>query len=234
MNHYAKYVSQQSLLPTQDPVGSLWKEVIPQEALQHGFLLHGLLALTALHLAHSHLLESSRYLSLFDRHQTIALAQYRDNIRTGITSDNSGAMYALAAIISMSSMARSCAIAASQSEPRAFSIEQIAEVLLLTTGVRDISSIAADHIKLTPMAALFDGHSMPHSQEARVILPAELRRHLDCVREMLQVQVGEPEVLKHCSEAFDSLVYIYHNTRYFSLVQDFRSSHVWRWTVRTI
>jgi hypothetical protein len=134
MHHYSDHVVNTPLAASEN-IQRLWKTTIPQQALQHAMLLHGLLALSALSLAYMRPAESAKYLSLCDKHQTIAIAGYRTVLNGEITPHNAHALFALASTISISSMARAGARASAQPAPRFISLDEIAEMFLLTRSV---------------------------------------------------------------------------------------------------
>ncbi|KAJ5698183.1 hypothetical protein N7462_000188 [Penicillium macrosclerotiorum] len=79
---------------------SVWRSSVPEEALSHPFLMHGILALSALHLART-VLESSRrtaYLNRAVAHQNQALALFRE-LLGDINDANAKAMFAFASIV---------------------------------------------------------------------------------------------------------------------------------------
>lgn len=131
MHHYSSFLSKQPMA-VRSTFLHLWQNTIPNEALKHKFLCHGLLALTALNLAHLRPTESAKYQTLADRHQTVALSGFRTTLTSGITLETSGALFALASVVSMSSMARSCASAAARPPPEFMTTGEIAEVFFLT------------------------------------------------------------------------------------------------------
>ena len=118
MHHYSSNVFRAGL-GTRKQVEYLWQEYIPQQALKHTFLMHGLLALSALHLAYRNPTTSTRYLQLCDKHQSIALSSFRTSLSADMTQDLADALFALASTISVSSMARSCAVAAATQQAKA-------------------------------------------------------------------------------------------------------------------
>lgn len=76
----------------------VWQNTIPQIAFSNHFLLHGLLAISALHLAY---LQPSRKASLYAEaslHQNEALTLYQ-SVTANITSENCNACYAFSTIV---------------------------------------------------------------------------------------------------------------------------------------
>ncbi|MCJ1383311.1 hypothetical protein MMC17_006424 [Xylographa soralifera] len=77
-----------------------WQDVIPKEAESYPFLMHGLLAITALDLARSHPSRQQFYLDLAIRHQDMAIILFRPTLN-GITEKNSSAVFAYSAVAAM-------------------------------------------------------------------------------------------------------------------------------------
>ncbi|KAM5482330.1 hypothetical protein McanCB56680_003699 [Microsporum canis] len=81
---------------------NIWKNVIPAEAIKHPFLMHGLLALAALHIIEcsdpddeeSH----RKYSALANRHQSLALNAFRPQL-DNISSSNCHAVFAFSSLI---------------------------------------------------------------------------------------------------------------------------------------
>lgn len=78
----------------------VWRNVVPEEALSHPFLMHGILALSALHLARTGPEPSRRaaYLNRAVTHQNQALALFRE-LLGDINESNAKAMFAFAGIV---------------------------------------------------------------------------------------------------------------------------------------
>lgn len=114
------------------------------EALDHPFLLHGLLSLSAIWLARARPDESRKYLRLFDKHQAVAISQYRTVLSGPVTDDMANALFALSSCISISSMARSCLTGASRSPTPYMEIGDIAELAALCGGVRDVIRVVRE------------------------------------------------------------------------------------------
>ncbi|KAJ5757113.1 uncharacterized protein N7511_007295 [Penicillium nucicola] len=80
-----------------DPV---WRTNVPEEALSHPFLMHGVLAVSALHLARTGPDPSNRasYLNRAVAHQNQALALFRE-LLGDVNENNAKAMFAFAGIV---------------------------------------------------------------------------------------------------------------------------------------
>lgn len=80
-----------------DPI---WRNIVPEEALSHPFLMHGILALSSLHLARTGPEPSRRasYLNRAVAHQNQALALFR-GLLGDVNETNAKAMFAFAGIV---------------------------------------------------------------------------------------------------------------------------------------
>ena len=135
--------------------------------------MHGILALSALHLAYENPDEAARYLQLCDKHQTIALKRFRTILSSDFDPKLADTLFALASVISVSSMARSCAVAEGARFEKVINMDDVTELFFLTRGVRDVIHLAYDHIKQSPMGEMFEGHHNPASD--KVVLPQQVR-----------------------------------------------------------
>ena len=121
MHHYREFIVS-TLVGRRTEISALWTNGIPNEAFRHRFLLHGLLSMSALSLAHQRPEESSRYLQLADKHQAVALSGFRNALAGVITVDLSSALFALSSCISVLSVARACIVAARMPSPKIIDI----------------------------------------------------------------------------------------------------------------
>ncbi|KAK3673923.1 hypothetical protein LTR78_006125 [Recurvomyces mirabilis] len=227
MQYYSTYLTKERVL-FKNGSGLLWQEVIPQEALKHAFLLHGLLALSALHLAYNHPEQASRCLRMCDRHQGAALVKFREALSGALTEENSAALFALATVMSVLSLARSHAMVAYNPEPRALDMDAISEGVVMAHGVRAITSSAHEFLVKHPLSQLFYGYTMPDEARTTTYLPESVLSHFTAVEQMLR-QKCEAETFKACLDAWNELVDIYHHLTYFLRLGPVESGIVWRW-----
>jgi hypothetical protein len=93
--------STHQILARNERVDPVWRILVPKEALSHPFLMHGILALSALHLARTH--DDHRrptYLGTAVAHQNQALAYFRESLND-INASNAKAMFAFASIVAI-------------------------------------------------------------------------------------------------------------------------------------
>lgn len=137
----------------------LWKTYIPQAAATHPSLMHAILALAALHQAWLHPTprERNHYLSIFDRHHTIAIAAFRARL-ANFHPEASEHLFAMSTLISVCAMAGVPIRCTSADPPVYMTMDDVAELFLLTRGVREVITIARDWVIQGPLSIMFYGH----------------------------------------------------------------------------
>lgn len=225
MHHYHRDTFLQPLGIRED-CQHLWRENIPREAIKHSFLMHGILALSALHIAHTRPSEADKYLRSCDKHQTKALEMFRTVLCTDITPEISTALFALSSTISILSMGRSCADAMLMPEPRCVSMEQVAELFLLTRGVRDLIHTCMDWVSAGPLGPMLDGNNVPDQHDVQ--LPVAVQKHFINLQYMLEECCGV-EYRPECERALRRLEDIYHNVLKASATGEVETGQIWQW-----
>ncbi|KAK2038519.1 fungal Zn binuclear cluster domain-containing protein [Colletotrichum somersetense] len=112
----------------------LWKTTVPEMACSHKFVMHGLLALAALHYAHFRPQELKKWDIISVHHQNLALRFFALRL-TDINKDNCKAYFILATLIFL---VRICSIAHSDILGRTISLNDVTQSLMLLQGVRSI------------------------------------------------------------------------------------------------
>lgn len=138
----------------------IWKSYIPKEALSHPFLMHGLLAIAALHLIECCEDEGSsrrKYIELATRHQNLALASFRPQL-SNITPSNCHAIFAFSSLIA----ALAFAFSKSAGNIRAGEpVEQVLQDFFLFRGVESVLTAFWDIIRKGKLGALVRRPSDP-------------------------------------------------------------------------
>jgi hypothetical protein len=205
----------------------LWQDHIPELATKHTFLMHGLLALSALHLATMRPAQVNKYASLCDKHQASALASYRQ-ILTHITDDVAEALFALSTILSISSLARATLKASQMEAAPHISVESICELLYLTRGVREVKEATGERVSRGPFSIVLQGHEL--TADVQVNLSPKISsvfRELDM---MVHVNCADQEQRRSCSEAVTHLRDVFEGTLGKYHINDLEMGQVWRWT----
>lgn len=103
MHHYSTAVC--FTLADKEEILSAWQFEVPKFAFRHEFLLHGLLALSALHFRHINpQIRHSMYGDIARNHQSLALSAYIPLLQE-INQENSNALFAFSAILGATSFA---------------------------------------------------------------------------------------------------------------------------------
>jgi hypothetical protein len=133
---------------------SIWSTSVPQIALQHPFLMHGILAISALHLARLHPEQRQEYTVLAAKHENIALPMYRSEA-VNITEQNCAAVFAFSALVVVYAMA-----SPNQSGGFLFSgaggVDGLPEWIHLLRGLSAVLSSVRHWLITTPLAPLLD------------------------------------------------------------------------------
>lgn len=143
--------------------------------------------------------------------------------------------FVFAALVSASSMARSSVVNSVQPPPQSIDVDDIAEVVLLTRGVRDVTSMFWEEVRTGPMSYLTKGHEMPDDQRPHARLPDAVNNHFDLVAEMIRSRCSdEPHILDMCSSAWSALREVYLHLSYFKQIDEVHSGQIWRWPVSAV
>lgn len=96
MHHYSTLTY--ATLSRKADMQRIWQVVIPQEGYAHEFLMRGILAVSALHIAHLSPEKSSIFSEISSYHQDIALKEFRATL-SNITTHNRVAVFAFATLL---------------------------------------------------------------------------------------------------------------------------------------
>ena len=223
MYHYATTVC--DIVGVRDNLVHIWRDYIPPQAIKHPFLMHGILALAALHMAYVHPASSTQHLQTCDKHQAIALEKFRSVLLSPVDPQLADARFALAATLSVSAMARSCAGIGSG----ALELSTIAELFILTKGVKDMIQLSFEHVRTGPMAALLQPRLCP--EPTLVSLPPSVSERLDAVQHMLIKSGMDSNALQHCQAALLELRGLYQNIAFILRTGHVELGDVSRWQV---
>ncbi|KAL4951369.1 hypothetical protein BDW69DRAFT_39476 [Aspergillus filifer] len=155
----------------------VWRTYVPEEALAHPFLMHGILAFAALHIACTRpsvspgFGESGHdrdYLQIAISHQDQALALYREKLGD-ITTSNAKAMFAFASIIVLYAFGFP-----RTAEPGNTAVGDLLQAFVLARGIQ--------HILNQAMNAIFDDYTwglLQNFNNYDPVLPIEAQAALD-------------------------------------------------------
>lgn len=123
-----------SALSRDESTKDIWREFVPREAVSEPFLMHGVLALSALHLARlSSDARRSTYMGIAVGHQNKALALFRP-VLGSIDASNCNATFALSSIVTV------FAFGFPQSGPMdtLAAVDDLYQVFLLSRGMQQV------------------------------------------------------------------------------------------------
>ncbi|KAL4991783.1 hypothetical protein BDW68DRAFT_184686 [Aspergillus falconensis] len=124
---------------------AIWRKHVPEQALSYPFLMHGILALSALHIACTRTPRApddarSVYLHVAISHQDQALALFREQLGD-INTNNGKAMFAFASITVFYAFGFP-----RTPEPGSSAVSDLVQAFVLTRGVQDILNQSMDTI----------------------------------------------------------------------------------------
>lgn len=120
----------------------MWRIVGPKEAIHHPFLMHEILAYSALHMAWSQPDQRKSYHSLGIHHQDLAIRALR-KILPSMTAENAGVLFATSALVTLSVFGSKALDAQMpESNPRPSTIDDLLDIFALIQGVDCILSWA--------------------------------------------------------------------------------------------
>lgn len=225
MHHYSQHTCPVTF-GSDKTLQCLWQEHVPREASRHPFLMHGLLAFTALHLALSLPTQATKYAAICDEHEAQALAPYRHALKD-ITKDGLDALFAFSSILCMSSICKANLRVSQASGPDYITLDDICELLYLTRGVREIKETSSEALFRSAFWVMLLGNDF-HGEES-VVLSHELRQVLRGLEGMIHECCLDAEQSRLCTEALRLLRKMYKVAVFFQSRDKLQLSHVWCW-----
>ena len=147
MHHYARSIYQTL---GDGPVNEhIWVDSVPREAFRHVFLMHGLLALSALHLSLTTFTDKRENMDLAIRHYTAALNLYTSALNN-VNEQNCHALFAF------SSVAAIIAFAMSQVSSHADGtlMQDTLEIFRMLRGINVVVQVSLEWIENGPLGGL--------------------------------------------------------------------------------
>lgn len=172
-----------------EEVKYIWQIVVPKEAIAQKFLMHEILAFSALHLAHLRPDQARAYSVLSDHHQGIAVNTIRNLLSSTITSENCNALFAASAIITLTGFA-------SNFTETAPPLDDILDLFLLIRGMHGILKSAWDKIMQGPLARIIKSGLDPPPQP----LLEELLCHVEDLKSCLDSKLVRSDVQSLCMD----------------------------------
>lgn len=226
MHHYSVYTSSELSTTNLQP---LLQHDVFKQAAKHPFLMHGLLAISALHLADKEPASAAEYLPLSIHHQNLAISSFRSAL-VAISEENCHAVFAQASVISMSSMFLACV--RSRVDPHYEpSVDEFIEPYILTRGIGDVVATARDWIIKGPLAVMLDGHVLPNVEHTTI--PYAVQSHFDNIRDKFRNSFQDEEELSALLDALASLEYICKELATGMKGSEDNPGLVWKWPFAT-
>lgn len=192
MGHFTS--STAHTISSRTEVQQLWQSVIPEEAIAYPFLVHGMLALSAMHLASLRPSQRARYEQCCRRHQAEAIPSYRQAIQN-IRPEASGPVFAMASLVALLSLATISDNALPREQTSSKSQPTFIDVMSIFTVIRGLEAIFLHGTPLwhniinSHYRVAVTGHTAIDSQEFELPANVELRyRQLatDCLDTLLE------------------------------------------------
>ena len=188
----------------------LWRVIVPEMAMTHPFLMHGLLAVSAMHLSFLRQHDRSKYETQSSYHQALASSQLR-SVLTNITSENCSAAFGLCALLTLISMI-SIARRSNMERDRSGTsfVDDIVHHFMLTRGIGGVlgdhwGAIMAGPLKILSTDRLEDPDSYslpPHIAQQFAVLRTGI---------LPSLVSSDPAALQTSVVALDGLELVYKN-----------------------
>ncbi|KAF1967796.1 hypothetical protein BU23DRAFT_378434, partial [Bimuria novae-zelandiae CBS 107.79] len=188
----------------------LWRVIVPEMATAHPFLMHGLLAVSAVHLSYLRQHDRTKYVLQSSYHQALATSQLR-SVLTNITAENCSAAFGLCALLTLISM---ISIARRSDTERDGSdtsfVDDIVHHFMLTRGIGGVLADHWDTILAGPLRILSTDKLDDPDAYA---LPPNVARQFSALRDTILPALNSPEsaTLRTSMEALDGLELVYKN-----------------------
>ena len=180
MHHYTRHTY--ATLADLDSAVPVWRDSFPTEAASHPFLMHGLLSLTALHIALQDLASHKVYVDHALQHYQYAITLYRPEL-INVTQRNCHALFGFSSVAAIISFGVSMA---SQHTGVAL-LQDMHEIFNLLKGIHAVVMAAQDWIAAGPLADLVRPYVIRETE-----LPEEVEDTLRVLSEKVEV-CGESE-----------------------------------------
>lgn len=188
----------------------LWQTVIPEEAITCSFLVHGMLALSALHLASQRPSQREMYQQFCRQHQNLGIPEYRQVIQD-IRHEVGGQIFAMASLVALLGLAA----ISDNGLPKHDSISEhhtvFADLKAIFTVIRGVEAVLKHDTTMwntivnSRYRAAMTGHTAIDSQLFELPVDVQLRYQqlmTDCLDNLL---AGDSSAKQACVGAIDWL-----------------------------
>lgn len=148
MHHYCTVTC--NTLTVREDARHVWRVVLPIEGYANKYLLHGILALSALHRAHLYPAQRDKYIKATAYHQAAGLKQFRELIASPIDPSNWQPVFCFSSMI----MVYVCASPVRIGERWPAPILNMAELFAVVKGMQSIMEPWLHSLRKTQLAPL--------------------------------------------------------------------------------
>jgi hypothetical protein len=161
MHHYTVYTS----LTIADfaTLDHIWQNVIPKEALSHTFLMCGILALAALHIAQERPQVKDIYTPVALQYYNAAIASFRSALKK-VNADNCTALFGFSTILIVLSFAFAQSPSPAQDQSP---VDELIQIFTLLQGVRVVLQSAMPWVSKGPLSPLLRRGAIPSSDATK-------------------------------------------------------------------
>ncbi|KAF2106213.1 hypothetical protein BDV96DRAFT_337334 [Lophiotrema nucula] len=184
-------------ISVRDDIRDMWRLVAPKQAIVHHFLMHELLAFSALHLAYSQQEQRKAFYALGIHHQDLAIRAMR-RMLPNMTAENAGALFGTAALVTLSVFGSTSLDAQSEGADDSKAIEDLLDIFALQQGIDCILSSAYPIVGQGPFAPAL--RISPMEVPPQPVL-SEISDHLPTFKKMLNSKTMEEEDRKEIANA---------------------------------
>jgi hypothetical protein len=202
-----------------------FQEWIPEQCSNFSYLTHGVLALSAFHLAFLRGKESARWVEKAIKHQSRALSGFRAALKSGPPAETCDALFAQSLLLVSSALAAS-AHSVLFSQNLATSLDDVVAPLIIMRGTGDLSLSMFKAIRAGPFGDLLAGSfevrgpgSLSQSANAQIV---------DLRKTVCDEYSGTPRELIFTG-AIDALHFIYKEIASLGDAEG-TPGYVWKWT----
>ncbi|TQN64958.1 Sterol uptake control protein 2 [Colletotrichum shisoi] len=152
MHHYSTATC--LTLPRSNDVSQIWQFEVPKLGLTYMFLMHEILAISALHLGHLHPEQRESYALHASQHQSDAIVGLRESLMQ-ITAENCHALFATSSLLLLNAYSTFPYQRGPPQSPGGPTIDDILDVFLLVRGMNHILLSTQPIIEAGPFAPFF-------------------------------------------------------------------------------
>ncbi|PYI09286.1 C6 transcription factor [Aspergillus sclerotiicarbonarius CBS 121057] len=145
MHHYCIYTSK--TMSDRESIRDVWQIEVPKIAYSYEFLMHGILSLSALHLAYTRPEKHSHYLNTSNFHMALGLQTFRIILQNP-TEENCRALFCFSSLI----MVWTCGAPTDLGDSRP--LESVIRLFNLCRGIMTLRPFMS-HVENSPLAPLF-------------------------------------------------------------------------------